>query len=157
MGPDLLSQYEIPYLHPLAVHFPLVLLLLGAGAAVVYAAFGRAVWRQAALVLFALGALGAFAAGQTGEAMEHDVEGSPVVDAFLATHEAAAGYTLWAAVLAASTYGGLTVRARRYPADAGREPVWGRLGALAPALAAAALVAYTAHLGGVMVWGVPAG
>lgn len=161
MRPDLLSQYEIPYLHPLAVHFPLVLLLIGAAAGVLYAALGRAVWRQAALVLFALGAVGAFVARQTGEAMEHDIEGTPVVDAVLGTHEDFAGYTLWAAALAALSYGGLTAALRRRPgapsSDSTREPIAGRLGALVPALAAAALVAYTAHLGGVMVWGVPAG
>ncbi len=154
---DLLSQYDIPYLHPLAVHFPLVLLLLGAGAAVLYAALGRGVWRQAALVLFALGAVSAFASVQTGEALEHDVEGEPIVEAVLGTHERVADYTMWVSVLAALGYGVLTVALRRRPADTPREPLAGRVAALIPALAAALLVAYTAHLGGVMVWGVPAG
>ena len=76
---DLLQQYDIPYLHPLMVHFPLVLLLLGAGVAVLYAALGRPVWRLAALGVFVLGAAGAFAARQTGQTMQDDVEGEPVV------------------------------------------------------------------------------
>ena len=150
------QQYDIPYLHPLAVHFPLVLLLLGAAAGALYAALGRAVWRQAALVLFALGAVGALVAHRTGVTMSYDVEGSPVVDDLIGTHQRTAGYTAWTAALAALAYGGLTAALRRRPAAA-TEPLGGRLGALVPALAAAALVAYTAHLGGVMVWGVPAG
>ena len=158
---DLLAQYDIPYLHPLAVHFPLVLLLLGAGAAVLYAALGRGVWRQAALVLFALGAVGAFASVQTGGALGQDVEGEPVVEAVLGTHARMADYTLWASVLAALAFGGLTLALRRRaggrPADADREPLVWRVAALVPALAAALLVAYTGHLGGIMVWGVPAG
>lgn len=158
---DLIQQYDIPYLHPLMVHFPLVLLLLGAGVAVLYAALGRPVWRLAALGLFALGAAGAFAAHQTGEAMEHEMEGEPIVDAVLPAHERMAEYTLWSAILATLAYGGLTAVARRRTTE-GRiqprpEPLAWRLGALVPALAAAALVAWTAHLGGIMVWGVPIG
>ena len=157
---DLISQYDIPYLHPLMVHFPLVLLLLGAGVAVLYAALGRPVWRLAALGLFALGAAGAFAAHQTGEAMEHEMEGEPIVDAVLPAHERMAEYTLWASLLATLAYGGLTAAARRTTEDSIRsrtEPLAWRLAALLPALAAAALVAWTAHLGGIMVWGVPIG
>ncbi len=152
---DLIQQYDIPYLHPLMVHFPLVLLLLAAGAAVLYAALGRPVWRGAALVLFVLGAAGAFAARQTGETMEHDMEGEPVVEAVLPTHERMAEVTMWTAIAAALAYGGLTVAARRRAG--GTEPLAWRLAALLPAVAAAALVAWTAHLGGIMVWGIPAG
>ena len=36
-----------------------------------------------------------------------------------------------------------------------REPLWGRLLVMFPAVVAAILVAWTAHLGGLMVWGVP--
>ena len=153
---DLLSQYDIPYLHPLAVHFPIVLLLLAAGAAVLYALVGRGVWRLAALGLFALGTLGAVVAGQTGETLKQDVEGEPVVEAVLGTHERVAEVTTWAAALATLAYGGLTVAARRRDAASAREPLAWRLAALVPAVAAALLVAYTGHLGGVMVWGVPA-
>ncbi|HEX8297660.1 MAG TPA: DUF2231 domain-containing protein [Rubricoccaceae bacterium] len=164
MGADLLSQYEIPNLHPLAVHFPLVLLLLAAGVAVLYAAFGRPVWRLAALALFALGTVGTFAAQQTGETMEHEMEGEPIVDAVLGTHERMADYTLWAAIVATVVFGGLSAASRRGRRAGGTranglpapEPLVWRVGALVPALAAAALVAWTSHLGGVMVWGVPA-
>ena len=161
MNLDLLAQYEIPYLHPLAVHFPLVLLLLGAGVAVLYAALGRPVWRHAALAFFALGAVGAYVAQETGETLQHAVEGEPVVEAVLETHAAMGDYTLWTALVAAVGFGGIGLALRRRtPADSAvvpREPLAWRLAVLVPAVAAALLVAYTGHLGGVMVWGVPAG
>ena len=164
---EILSQYEIPYLHPLAVHFPLVLLLLGAGAAVFYLVLGRAVWRQAGLVLFALGALGAWAASVTGEDLYPAVEGDPLVERVIETHHDAADATTLASAVAAGLFLIVSVarfRPRRRKTDEGddapappskREPLWGRLLVLLPALAAAALVAWTAHLGGIMVWGVP--
>ena len=155
---DLLAQYDVPYLHPLAVHFPIVLLLVAAGAALLYALVGRGVWRVAALVLFALGAAGALVAQQTGQALAQDVEGEPLVEAVLGAHSRTAGYTLWASAAAVLAFGGLTVAARRRgdTGGAAREPLAWRLAALVPATAAALLVAYTGHLGGVMVWGVPA-
>lgn len=164
---DLLSDYAIPYLHPLAVHFPLVLLLLAAGAAVLYAALGRPVWRQAALGLLLLGTAGAKWAEETGETLEHDVEGEPIVEAVLPTHQAMAEWTLRFGLLASVAFAGVTLWLRRRrphldvadPASRGtpREPLVARLVPLLPALAAAVFVAWTAHLGGIMVWGVPVG
>ncbi len=160
---DLLAQYEIPFLHPLAVHFPLVLLLLGAAAAGLYLVLGRAVWRQAGLVLFLLGTVGAWAAGETGHDLEQAVEGDPMVERVVGRHESGAEWTLWTSALATFGFGFVSVaRLRRRPPVEGddapvrtREPLWGRLLVLVPAWAAAGLVAWTAHLGGLMVWGVP--
>lgn len=161
---DLIAQYEIPFLHPLAVHFPLVMLLLGAGAAVFYVVLGRAVWRQAGLVLFVLGAVGAWAAGQTGHALYNAVEGDPIVEEIVRTHEAGAEWTLAVSIVAALAFGLVSVarlRRQKPPAEGEevavpkREPLWGRLLVVLPAIVAAALVAWTAHLGGIMVWGVP--
>ncbi len=162
---DLIAQYEVPYLHPLAVHFPLVLLLLGAAAATLYALLGRGAWRRAALVLFVLGTAGAWVAEETGHELRHAVEGEPVVEQVVGQHEQGAEWTVAVSALAAFVFVGLSlVRLRRPkpPADGEeapppptREPLWGRLLALPPALAAAALVAWTSHLGGIMVWGIP--
>jgi uncharacterized membrane protein len=166
MGLDLLSQYEIPYLHPLAVHFPLVLLLLGAAAAAFYLLLGTPTWRVAALILVALGTATAWWASETGEDLEHAMEGEPIVEQIVHTHEDAAEWTLWAGGLATVVLGLATgwVRLRRprgaegEPAPAPtREPLWLRLLVVIPAAAAAILVAWTAHLGGLMVWGVPTG
>jgi uncharacterized membrane protein len=54
-------------LHPAVVHFPIVLLLMGAGVAVASAFVNRwnLVWISAALLI--MGAAGAFVAGETGE------------------------------------------------------------------------------------------
>lgn len=164
MGFDLLSEYTIPYQHPLAVHFPLVLLVLATAAAVAYAALGRPVWRQAALALFVLGAASAYWSVQTGETLEHEVEGEPLVEAVVEAHETAGEWTLRLSLLAAIAFAGVTLWLRRRPTapgtslDAtrdGPEPLAQRLLLLVPALAAALLVLWTGHLGGIMVWGVP--
>lgn len=169
---DLISQYDIPFLHPLAVHFPLVLLLLGAASAGLYLLLGRAVWRQAGLVLFLLGTLGAWAAGETGHDLENAVEGDPMVELIIERHESGAEWTLWMSALATFAFALVSAARMRLPrrapapdtAEAAapapvprrtREPLWGRLLVVLPAFAAAALVAWTAHLGGLMVWGVP--
>ena len=164
---DLLQDYEIPFLHPLVVHFPLVLVLLGAGAAGVYFLLGRGVWRRAALVLFALGAASAWAAAETGPALADALRGDPVVDRVVGAHAAAAEWTVGTSALAAAVFALLSALALRWrpaplaegeeapPPRPRREPLWGRLLGLVLAAAAAALVAWTAYLGGLMVWGVP--
>ena len=172
---DLIAQYEIPFLHPLLVHFPLVLLLLGAAAAGLYLVLGRAGWRQAGLILFALGALSAWGASETGHTLHHAVEGDPMVDQVVGRHQAGAEWTVWTSALAAFAFALVSLarvplprlRLRRSEAPAEgeepapppvaprREPLWGRLLVVLPAWAAAAAVAWTAHLGGLMVWGVP--
>ncbi|PAP78046.1 DUF2231 domain-containing protein [Rubrivirga marina] len=162
---DLIAQYEIPFLHPLAVHFPLVLILLGAGAAGLYLVLGRAGWRQAGLILFVLGTVSAWVAQETGHALENAVEGDPIVEEVVERHEAGAEWTIWTSALAAVAFGVVSAaRLRRpKPVEDGeeappprkREPLWGRLLVVLPAVLAAALVAWTAHLGGIMVWGVP--
>lgn len=156
---DLLREYSIPYLHPLAVHFPLVLLLVAALAAAVYLGTGRALARQATLAFLLVGAASAWWASETGEALAPSVEGEPVADAVLPAHAAMAGWTLRLALLASVAAAGATMAARRRAAEdrqPPREPLAWRLGVAATAAAAAVLVALTAHLGGIMVWGVPA-
>lgn len=153
---DVVFQYRIPHLHPLTVHLPLVILMLGAGVAAAYAVRGTAVWRRAALCLYGLGAPATWIASRTGQALEHEVEGEPMVDLFVEMHEQAAAWTLWAAVLALLVFAAGTLWLRQQKGEGvGREPLGLRLGALVPALAAALLVAWTGHLGGLMVWGVP--
>jgi uncharacterized membrane protein len=153
MDLDAVLQYDIPVLHPLAVHFPTALLMAAAFAAAVYAVHGRAFWRGATFLLASLGALGAIAAVRTGETMYRHVEGSPVVEELVGQHELMGRWTLASSVvlvlvLLAVWY----LRRGRSPAE--REPLALRLIVFASALVVALLVAYTAHIGGVMVWGV---
>lgn len=155
---DLLTQYDIPYLHPLAVHFPIATLLLAALAALAYLVRGTAVWRVASMVLLGLGAAAAFWARQTGRALRDDVAGEPMVEAIVETHARAADWTLWAALVALALGAVVTALVRRLPepTEVGRrEPTWMRLVVLGAAGVAALLVAYASHLGGLMVWGVP--
>ena len=155
---DLLTQYEIPYLHPLAVHFPLVLLLLAGLAALVYLARGTSIWRNAIMIFLVLGAAGAFWAGETGETLEESVRGEPMVEAIVETHSQTADWTLWAALGALVLFGAATVWLRRLPEPTSvgeRDPIALRAALALVALVPAVLVAYTAHLGGLMVWGVP--
>ena len=157
---DLLTQYEIPYLHPLAVHFPLVLLLLAGGAALVYLARGTALWRNAVMVFLLLGAAGAFWAQETGETLEEDVRGEPMVEAIVETHEEAAEWTLWTALGALAIFVAASVWLRRLPPPTSvgeRDPALLRAGLALVALVPAVLVAYTGHLGSLMVWGTPVG
>ena len=157
---DLLTQYEIPYLHPLAVHFPLVLLLLAGAAGAVYAARGTVVWRNAVMIFLVLGSAGAYWAQETGETLEDDVRGEPMVEAIIETHEASAEWTLWAALGALALFGGASVWLRKLPkpTDVGeKDPMALRLALAVVAAVPAVLVAYTAHLGGLMVWGRPVG
>ncbi|MEO0560155.1 MAG: DUF2231 domain-containing protein [Bacteroidota bacterium] len=143
-------------MHPLAVHFPLVLLLLGAGASAIYAGWGTATWRWAALILIALGAASSIWAEETGEALEDTVDGEPIAAVVLPKHEQGADWTVRISVLTVLVLASLSVWARRQPERfMPKEPRVGRVLVLLLAGLAAALVAWTAHLGGIMVWGVP--
>lgn len=164
MGFETAADYTIPYLHPLAVHFPLVLLVLAAAAAVAYAILGTAVWRRVVFALLLLGAPAAYWAQETGETLEEAVEGEPAVERFVEYHETAATWTVWMSLAALAAVAGATLwwrRRQKVRVTAGpggappKEPLGLRLLILLPALAAALLVAYTGHLGGLMVWGVP--
>ena len=130
---DLISQYDIPFLHPLAVHFPLVLLLLGAASAGLYLLLGRAVWRQAGFVLFLLGTLGAWAAGETGHELKNAVDGDPMVELIVGRHEDGAEWTLWMSALATFLFA--LVSAARLPRTRAEADARAALGAPAGAAA----------------------
>ncbi|GAB5534717.1 MAG: hypothetical protein Rubg2KO_09660 [Rubricoccaceae bacterium] len=153
---DILTQYEIPYLHPLAVHFPLVLLLLGAAASALYAGLGTATWRWAALILIVLGAASSIWAEETGETLADTVDGEPIATVVLPDHKDGAEWTVRVSILTVLVLASLSVWARRQPERfVPKEPLAGRILVLLLAGLAAGLVAWTAHLGGIMVWGVP--
>lgn len=163
MDLDTVLQYEIPYQHALAVHFPLVLLLLAAGAAAGYAVRGSAAWRHALLWLLGLGTASAYWARATGPALLADMEGTPIVDLLVGAHATAALWTVVLSTLALVTTLAGTLWWRRKQArtvlraPAGAlppEPLVLRLGLFVPALLAALAVAWTGHVGAVMVWGV---
>lgn len=153
---DLVFQYRIPVLHPLAVHFPTALLLTAGLVGLVWMVRGTSFWRRTLLLLLVLGTAGTAFAYFTGEALEEHVEGSPIVSELVGLHEQMALYTFIGAggalllLLALVVYVERRTTIERDPPD----PLWPRLLIGLMVLAAAALVAYTAHIGGTMVWGV---
>ena len=157
---DAVFRYHIPELHPLAVHFPIALLAAAALAAIVWMGWGAPFWRRAACLLSMLGMAGALFAWFTGDSMEEQAEGAPIVDELVDLHEQMALYALIAAILSFVALGLLTwlgvagqSKGSRF---AGMNPdrLAYRLGAGFLVLAAAALVAWASHIGATMVWGV---
>ncbi|MBU6399491.1 MAG: hypothetical protein KGS61_04170 [Verrucomicrobia bacterium] len=135
-------------LHPALVHFPIVLILLGAAAAIVAACWrGGQVPRFAALLL-ALGALGAWAAVETGESSGGLLErGSPEMEGLVDAHETWAKRTFALA--------GVAAVASVAAALAGRCPRLARGVAVMAAIASAAAayaVYETGQRGGALVY-----
>ncbi|MFQ5569333.1 MAG: DUF2231 domain-containing protein [Rhodothermales bacterium] len=151
-------QYDIPVLHPLAVHFPLALILLAALATWLWCLRGTTFWRRCALFLFTFGMGGGLFAYFTGEAMEEQSEGTPIVEELVEMHEEMALYTLivTGVALVALVVLPWWLERRTAPKDSLNDPFIARIVVALIALAAAVLVAWTAHIGGTMVWGVAA-
>lgn len=152
-------QYRIPVLHPLMVHFPLALLLAAAFVALVWMFRGTPFWRQCLLLLLAFGTGGALAAYFTGEPMEEQSEGVPIVDALVELHETMGLLTLVASIVSLAGVAALTLYLRRRRlspnrTELPRDPLVYRVPLALVVWLAAALVAWTAHIGGTMVWGV---
>ncbi len=150
-----LIEYEIPILHPLLVHFPIALILLGSAAVVAWAAIPRPFWYRVSVLAFTGGAISALAAYLTGEAAEAAAKDVPIVDEIVHLHEDLAIYTLGATII---TLVALVVTQPRLLSgrdNGGEVPAAAiRWIVAAVALTAAVLVAWTSHLGGIMVWGV---
>lgn len=147
--------YEIPVWHPFVVHFPIALLVLGGGVAVVYAVAGRALWRAATGLLVAFGTLGAWAANATGDSLYAHVEGTPIVEELVGRHEALGTWTLALGAAATLVWLGVLAWRRRTGRSFDEpDPLAVRLLVAALALAAAVLVVLTGRLGGIMVWGI---
>ncbi|MFT5145173.1 MAG: putative membrane protein [Rhodothermales bacterium] len=152
---DRVFEYEIPVWHPIAVHFPIVLLLAAAGCVLVWmVADSRALLRASAVLAF-LGSAAALIAKQTGEQMEEEAAGSAIVESMLEIHESAADGVFVAAVALTALLCLVLLGDRWWPDRAGTP--WGiRLALALLAVATAALVVWTGHVGGIMVWGVAA-
>ncbi len=136
-------------LHPALVHFPIVLILLGAGLSLLAVFWRKGYVPAFAAALLVMGALGAWAAVASGKSDGGLVENSsPGTGALLDAHETWAERTLTAAAAASVLAVGSVVRFRRSPRAA-------RGVAAAAALAAmvAAWMVYeTGHRGGALVY-----
>jgi uncharacterized membrane protein len=149
-------QYEIPVLHPLVVHFPIALIVIAGVTAIVWSIRATAFWRRATLLLMALGMAGGLFAYFTGDAIEEQSEGTPIVEELVGLHEDVALYALIVTGVALVGLAALSVwlerrtTLERDPPD----PLVPRLVLTVLTVLAAALIAWTAHIGGTMVWGV---
>ena len=135
-------------LHPALVHFPIVLIVLGAAASIIAVFWRKGYVPAFAAALLALGALGAWAAVATGESDGGLVENTSAgVGSLLEAHENWAKRTLTAAAIAALIAVGAAALFR-FPRAA-------RGVAVAAALAAgvASWTVYeTGHRGGALVY-----
>ena len=152
---DAVFDYRIPVLHPLAVHFPLALLLAAALAALIWMFRGTFFWRNCTAFLVFLNIPATIFAYLTGDTMEERSEGVPIVDDLVDLHEQMGLYTLIASALACAALGALMIHQRVNPAGE-KDPIAGRVGVALIILTAAALVAWTAHIGATMTWGTAA-
>ena len=148
-------DYRIPVWHPLAVHFPLTLLLVAALAALIWMFRGTHFWRSCTAFLVILSIPATVFAYLTGDAMEEQSEGVPIVDDLVDLHEQMGLYTLIAAALACAALIALIIH-QRGNAKGAKDPIAGRVGVGLIILTAAALVAWTAHIGATMTWGTAA-
>ena len=150
---DAVFDYRIPVLHPLAVHLPVTLLLVSALAALIWMFRGSAFWRRCLLFLMLLSVPAALLAYLTGDVMKERSEGVPIIDELVALHERMALFTLIAASVVAILFGGYTISVERQGSDR-RDPILARVAISLLIFLAAALVAWTAHIGATMTWGV---
>ncbi len=144
-------DYTIPYWHPLAVHFPVAFLLAASGAALVWLVRSNVFWGRLALAMSVLGLAGAVAAFKTGEAIRWAREGAPIVEELVGRHELLAKWTIGLGAASVVSLGFVLWRSRR-DESAG---IAARIGAALICGAAAGVVAWGSHLGGLMTWGVP--
>jgi uncharacterized membrane protein len=135
-------------LHPALVHFPIVLVLLGAAVAIAALVWPRGQLPRWAAVLLVFGAAGAGMAYWSGE-QGKELVGllPPAAESLLDQHEDSAKLTLIAAITAAGlSLAGLATA--RWPATARAF----RVATVVAGLTAAVLVGLTGHRGGVMVY-----
>ncbi|MDA0874447.1 MAG: hypothetical protein O3C45_05215 [Bacteroidetes bacterium] len=151
---EALTDFTIPVLHPIVVHFPVALGLSALLSAGVWLVRNQDAWWKSTLLLIGLAFLGGVLALRTGEAMEEQSEGVAMVDRFVHLHEELAEWSVW--ILGAAFLAMLVAlwMGRRDVSSAGTPLRWRAVVFLA-VLTAAILLGLTGHVGGIMTWGVP--
>ncbi|WP_221031151.1 DUF2231 domain-containing protein [Actomonas aquatica] len=143
----MLAQIIPDPLHPALVHFPIVLLLLGAPVAIAAAFTRRAHLPFIAAALLSLGALGSIVAVQSGGEEEEIVEDALPNEAILHEHEEWAERTNATAIVAALVALGAVALTRKPTIARGLSITTAVI-----ALAAAVGVGFTGHYGGKLVY-----
>lgn len=127
-------------IHPLVVHFPIALTVVGALATAAYALLRRDWLRWFGPILLTVALLGAAGAYFTGEDAKDRAEKIAVPEAAVESHEETAIWAIW--LIALSTL-------LAWATHASRRGVWV---AAVVSLAAVAVVALAAHRGGKLVY-----
>ena len=151
---DIFTDYEIPYFHPLLVHYPIALFTAAIIVCALWLFSSSGRWFIAYLSMQVLGTIGALAAYFTGEGIRDDTEDVPIVDLLVDRHEQWGKYTLILACVISVVSLAIAYFYRKRSNYDGI-PVGARIAVSILALLLVLLTAYTAHLGGVMVWGIP--
>jgi uncharacterized membrane protein len=92
---------ELTNIHPMLVHFPIALLILGFLAEVAGLVLKRQFFTDAALLLLVTGALGAVAAVLSGSYAAGGLEEAGSLKQAVETHEGAAELAMWLGLVAA--------------------------------------------------------
>lgn len=92
---------DLTHLHPMIVHFPIALLIVGFLSDIVGLLKKREFFTQAGFYLFSLGALGVIAAFITGSQAGDGIVEEGALKKALETHEEAATLAIWVASIAA--------------------------------------------------------
>ena len=149
-----LADYTIPVFHPVVVHFPVALAILALIPALLWLMRDNVRWLWITLAMEFLAFVGAYVALETGETLEHQSEGVAIVDQFVHLHETMAERAMWVIGI---TCGVLVFAAwwgRRDVSRPGVHPGVRTVGFLM-VLLGAIVIGLTAHIGGIMTWGIP--
>lgn len=142
---------DLPFLHPVAVHFPIAFSTAAFLGAAVWLATGGRFWRHLILTMLALSLLGGAAAFVTGEAQA----GATEISELVALHTAAGGYGFGLTglalivMLALNFYLERRTTIRRHPPD----PPWVRITVSLLVVAAWIATAVAGYSGHLLVWG----
>ena len=93
-------MFDFSHIHPMLVHFPIALLILGFVAELVGLALKRKFFTDAAFLLLITGALGAVAAVLSGSFAADGLEEAGTLKQAVETHEGAAELAMWLAIIA---------------------------------------------------------
>ncbi len=147
-------SYRIPALHPLAVHFPVALSVVVVLLTGLWLAKNRDSLLATAVWLQILVAASTWAAVLTGEELEEQSEGVPIVDQFVSMHEELGEYAWYASMALAALLLMVWLASRRDESRPGAA-LWIRTLVFLVLLANFVLIAWVSHIGAIMVWGVP--
>ncbi len=108
-------MFDLTHIHPMIVHFPIALLILGLLSEIVGLVFRKKFFSDAAFFLILTGALGAVAAFLSGSQAAKGLEEAGSLKRAVETHEGAAELAMWMSV-AAALFKSMAVFAKKYPA-----------------------------------------